>query len=459
MRSVKVLGLTLATALAMAFAGQAAGENVLRWASAGGVLTWDPHGSTTETPSLVGFRQVYESLNIIDADLRLRPGLATSWQLIDPTSWRFELRRGVSFHDGTPFSAADVVFSIERARAAGSDLAAYTTSIAAVRAIGDAAVEIATRHPDMLLPVNLRQVAILSKAWAERHGIAAARPFDKGAPPLDQANGTGPFMLDSHETGRRTVLVRNPDWWGSAEAAHNLDRIVWSIVPDPRERLALLLNGETDFVQDPPLEALSSIRSRPGLRLVETGELRVLLLGLNQGTPELLSGDIAGANPFKDKRVRQALYEAIDIEAIRDGVMAGLAIPTGITIPPGVNGYAPELDRRLSYDPQRAKALLAEAVTRRASASPSTVPTTATSTTRRSAGRWPRILVRSAYASRSTPSRRRSILPSCSSAGRTSTCSAISRRALIRRCTFASCITARPGGGAPPAMPTPRSMR
>jgi len=361
MRWVKVLQLALATALATAFAGQAGAENVLRWASAGGVLTWDPHGSTTETPSLVGFRQVYESLVTIDADLIPRPALAVAWHLIDPTSWRFELRRGVSFHDGTSFSAEDVVFSIERARSEGSDLAAYTSSIAAVQAVDDATVEVTTRHPDMLLPVNLRQVAILSKAWAERHGIATARPYAQGAPPLNRANGTGPFMLDSHETGRRTVLVRNPRWWGLAESPHNLDRIVWDIVPDPKERLALLLNGQTDFVQDPPLEALGSIRTRPGFKLAEAGELRVLLLGFNQGTAALHSGELEGANPFKDKRVRRALYHAIDIEAMREDVMAGLAIPTGITIPPGVNGYAPELDQRLAYDPARAKALLAAA--------------------------------------------------------------------------------------------------
>lgn len=136
--------------------------------------------------------------------------------------------------------------------------------------------------------------------------------------------------------------------------------VVWSIVPDPKERLALLLSGQTDFVQDSPLEALDSIRSRPGLKVAEAVELRVLLLGLNQGSPELHSGNIEGANPFEDKQVHQALYQGIDIEAIRDDVMAGLAIPAGITIPPGVNGYAPELDRRLPYDPQR-KALLAEA--------------------------------------------------------------------------------------------------
>jgi peptide/nickel transport system substrate-binding protein len=348
-------------ALVTASASQAAGENVLRWASAGGVLTWDPHGSTTETPSLVGFRQVYEALTIIDADLSLRPALATSWRLLNPTSWRFELQQGVSFHDGMPFAAEDAVFSIERARSEGSDLAAYTSSILAVMTVDDDTVEIATRHPDMLLPVHLRQVAMLSKTWAEKRGIAAVKPYAQGSPPLNQANGTGPFMLESHETGRRTVLVRNPQWWGSAESAHNLDRIVWSIVPDPKERLALLLSGQIDFIQDPPLEALGSIRSRPGLKLAETGELRVLLLGLNQGTPELHSGDVQGANPFRDKRVREALYRAIDMETIRSAVMAGLAIPTGITIPPGVNGYAPELDQRLPYDTTRAKALLAEA--------------------------------------------------------------------------------------------------
>ena len=360
MRPLRLLRLALAAALIAASASQAAGENVLRWASAGGVLTWDPHG-TTETPSLVGFRQVYEALTIIDADLSLRPALAESWQPLDATSWRFEVRQGVRFHDGTPVSAEDVVFSVLRASAEGSDLASYTSSIAGVKAIDDDTVEIATKRPDMLLPVNLRQVAILSKDWAEKSGIAAVRAYGQGAPPLSEANGTGPFMLESHETGRHTVLVRNPHWWGAAESPHNIDRIVWNVVPDPNERLALLLGGETDFVQDPPLEAFGSIRTRPGLKIAEAGELRVLLLGLNQGTAELRSGAIAAANPFKDKRVRAALYHAIDTEAIRDGVMAGLAMPTGITIPPGVNGYAPELDRRLPHDPARAKTLLAEA--------------------------------------------------------------------------------------------------
>jgi peptide/nickel transport system substrate-binding protein len=322
MRSVKVLQLALATMLAIACAGQAGAENALRWASAGGVLTWDPHGST-ETPSLVSFRQVYEGLTIIDTELSLRPALATSWQLVDPNSWRFELREGVTFHDGTPLSAEDVVFSLERARGKAMALASYTSSLATVRAVDRDTVEITTSHPDMLLPVNLRQVAILSKAWAERHGAAIARPYAQGGPPLDQANGTGPFTLDSHETGGRTLLVRNPHWWGAGEFPHNLDRIVWDIVSDPDERLALLLNGQTDFVQDPPLEALESIRSRPELKLAQTGELRVLLLGLNQGTAELHSGDIEGANPFKHKRVRQAFYQAIDIQAIRDEVMAG----------------------------------------------------------------------------------------------------------------------------------------
>ena len=174
MRSIKILRLTLAAALATASAGQAAAENVLRWASAGGVLTWDPHASTTETPSLVGFRQVYEGLTLIDADLSLRPALATSWRPVNPTTWRFQLRRGVSFHNGTPFSVGDAVFSIERARAEGSDLANYTSSIAAVVAVDNDTLEITTKHPDMILPVNLRQVAF-SRRCGPRD-IASAAP-------------------------------------------------------------------------------------------------------------------------------------------------------------------------------------------------------------------------------------------------------------------------------------------
>jgi ABC-type transport system substrate-binding protein len=163
MRSVNVVSLALASTLATTFVGQAASENVLRWASAGGVLTWDPH-VIDETPSLVGFRQVYESLATIDADLILRPALATSWQLLDPITWRFELREGVTFHDGAPLSAEDVVFSLERARGKATALASYTSSIAALKAVDDDTVEISTKRPDMLLPVN----SSLAGRWAER---------------------------------------------------------------------------------------------------------------------------------------------------------------------------------------------------------------------------------------------------------------------------------------------------
>jgi peptide/nickel transport system substrate-binding protein len=336
-------------------------ENVVRWASAGGVLTWDPH-VTTETPSLSGYRHVYETLTGVDPDLTFHPSLATAWKHVGPLTWEFELREGVTFHDGTPFTAADVVFSLKRAHDQPSALTSYTHSIAAARTVDEHKVEITTTHSDLLLPINLRNVAILSQVWAERHGVVAVtRYVDGQAPSLIAANGTGPFIPESYEPGRRTVLIRNPSWWGQYLYPHNIDRIEWTIVPDPMARLQALLDGATDFIQDPPLDALDRIRNTPSLELAETGELRVLLLGLNQGTPELHTSDIKGKNPFKDKRVRRAIYQAIDIEVIRDQVMHGVAIPTGMTITPGVNGYSPELDRRLSYDPNTAKKLLAEA--------------------------------------------------------------------------------------------------
>jgi peptide/nickel transport system substrate-binding protein len=358
MRPLHGLLVGLGLLLAVACAGPAAAENVLRWASAGGVLTWDPH-ATTETPSLVGFRQVYETLVTIDTDLTLQPGLAVAWRLVTPTTWRFDLREGVTFHDGTPLGAEDVVFSIDRARGEKSGLTSYTESIDEVAVAGRHEIEIRTKRPDLILPVNLRNIAIMSRAWAERRDLAKVVPHD--AHVVNQANGTGPFVLQAHEPNRRTALVRNPRWWGLAQYPHNIDQIVWTVMPDAEQRLEALLRGDIDFLQDPPLESLDRIRQRPGLRLAQTGELRVLLLGLNQGTAELHSSDVEGANPLKDRRVRQAIYQAIDIAAIRDEVMQGLAIPAGMTITPGVNGYATELDQRLAFDPRAAKSLLDQA--------------------------------------------------------------------------------------------------
>jgi peptide/nickel transport system substrate-binding protein len=156
-------------------------------------------------------------------------------------------------------------------------------------------------------------------------------------------------------------MTRNPEWWGLGQNPHNIDRIVHTVIKDPALRLQALLSGEVDFLSDPPLADLDQIERAPGLKLERTNEVRTMYLGLDQGSHELRSSDIEGRNPFADRRVRQAIYQAIDEETIVEEVMSGLAIPAGIIVQPGVNGYAPELDTRLPFDPDRAKALLTAA--------------------------------------------------------------------------------------------------
>ena len=177
----------------------------------------------------------------------------------------------------------------------------------------------------------------------------------------DHANGTGPFVLEAFEPGARTVLVKNADWWGLAKEAHNIDRVVFTAVADPAQRAAALVGDEIDFLHDPPFAELDRLARTPGVRLEQTMEFRTIFFGLDQGSPELRSSNVRGRNPFADLRVRQAVYRAIDIEAIRTGIMRGYAIPAGMIIQPGINGYAPEFDARPAYDPDAAKDLLAEA--------------------------------------------------------------------------------------------------
>ena len=276
-------------------------------------------------------------------------------------TWEFELRQGVRFHDGAPFTAEDVVFSIERGRS--EQYAGYFADISDVRGIDAHTVRITTRAPDALLPDRLRKLFIMSKAWAEQHGVTRAADFKSAEETYAtrHANGTGPFILEAFEPGGRVVTRRNPDWWGYEHYPVNIDRIEYTPIAAPEQRLAALLNREVDLLISPPFDTLDQIEGAPDLKLVQTTQLRSIWLGLDQGSPELRSSDVKGRNPFKDDRVRRAMYQAIDIEAIRDKVMQGWSVPAGMMIPPGVNGHAPDFEQRPPYDLVAARALLAEA--------------------------------------------------------------------------------------------------
>jgi peptide/nickel transport system substrate-binding protein len=363
--SLKRFGTLLGVGM-IVFAGVAAepagAENVLRWASATEPLTFDPHAAAHQ-PTFAAHIQVYERLVDFNSRYEIEPALAVAWKLIDATTWQFDLRPDVRFHDGTPFTSEDVVFSLKRAISKTSDFKEYVPSIAAAKAVDDHTVRITTKVPDPILPPQLSQIFIMSKRWATEHD--ALLPADYGDKTIAygerHANGTGPFKLVSFTPGAGTVLARNPDWWGLAQNPHNLDRIVHTVIKDPAERLQALLSGKVDFVSDPPLANLNQIERAPDLKLERTNELRTIFLGLDQGRRELRSSNIKGRNPFADRRVRQAVYQAIDEEAIRNSVMHGFAVPAGIIIQPGINGYARELDTRLPFDPDAARALLADA--------------------------------------------------------------------------------------------------
>ena len=291
-----------------------------------------------------------------------------AWRLVEPTTWEFELRPNVRFHDGTPITAKDVVFSIARAKAdlpggLPGPLAGRIESIAEARAVDDHTVHIETNYPDPQVWDKLRPIYVMSERWAEAHDASVPADVILGEEnhASRHANGTGPFILKEFEPNGRAVMVRNPDWWGTESYRHNIDRIEYTPIPDPEARLAALLRGDLDLLTDPPFSALDRIATTTGLKLAQALDLRTIWLCFDLSRAELRSSSIKGRNPFSDKRVRQAIYQAIDIEAIREDVMQGRAMPAGMLVSPGAIGYAPELDKRLPYDPEAAKALLAAA--------------------------------------------------------------------------------------------------
>ena len=353
----------VAAALAVA-AMPASAKNVLKWASQGDAITADPH-SANEAPTIAAALQVHDALVDRDQNMKLIAGLATEWGTLSgqPTVWKFKLRKGVKFHDGSPFTADDVIFSYRRAAQKSSDMKVYVASIKEMKKIDDHTIQFVTKGPNPILPSQLTAVAIMSKAWSTRNKVELPQNYRKQEESYAarHANGTGPFILKLREPGVRTILVRNKDWWGWQQAGGNIDEIVYTPVKNAATRVAALLSGQVDFILDPPFQDLGRIKRNPKLKLVRKAQIRTIFFGVDSGSKELRTSDVKGKNPFADRRVREAMYRAIDIEAIRRVVMKGFSVPAGIITPPGVNGHTPELDKRLAYDPDRAKDLLAEA--------------------------------------------------------------------------------------------------
>jgi peptide/nickel transport system substrate-binding protein len=345
---------------ALSAASLVASAQTIRIANQGDALSLDPH-SLNESLQLSVTANVYETLVGRNKDLSLAPLLATSWKQTSPNVWRFELRKGVVFHDGTPFTADDVVFSFARAQGDGSDMRATLSDIKAVRKVGDLAVEIETNGPFPILPDVISLTMIMSKKWCEEN--QATKPVDrrKGIENTAsfKANGTGPFRVRERQPNVRTVFTRNGTYWGKIDG--NAQEIIFTPIANPATRVAALVSGEVDVMEPVPVQDIARINAAPNARVITGPEMRTIFLGMDQKRDELQYSNIKGKNPFKDKRVRQAFYQAIDIVGIQKTVMRGASKPTGLLVGPGINGWTAEQDKRLPYDVDAAKKLLTEA--------------------------------------------------------------------------------------------------
>jgi peptide/nickel transport system substrate-binding protein len=349
----------LAALTASPMSASPAGAVTFRWANDGDVNAMDPV-TRQETVQLSFLANIYEPLVRRNRELGLDPALATSWEQTSPTVWRFHLRQGVKWQDGSPFSADDVVFTLKRTLAPNSSMRAPLSGVKEARKIDDMTVEFETFVPDPIFLQEQTNLLIMSKAWCEAHN--ATEPVTIGKDDnyaLHYAMGTGPFSQVSREPDRKTVLEKNPLWWDKPE--HNLDRVEFNVISSAPTRVAALLSGEVDMIYSVPPQDMARIKQTEGLKLLQTPELRTIFLGFNLSRDELPSSDVKGKNPLRDVRVRQAVQLAIDEPAIASRVMLGLGHPTAEMWGPGVNGYDAALDVRPKPDPAKAKQLLADA--------------------------------------------------------------------------------------------------
>jgi peptide/nickel transport system substrate-binding protein len=347
-------------AIAIAAMSFAASAVTLKVANQGDALAMDPH-SLNESLQLSIIGNVYEPLVSRDRNYKLTPALATDWKQTSPTVWRFNLRKGVTFHDGTPFTANDVIFSYERAKGDGSDMKSYVGQIKEVKKINDHAVDFILDAPFPILPELFTQWHMMSKTWCEtnqalkpvdrRKGIENAASF--------RANGTGPYRVRERQPSVRTSFSRNGSYWGKIDG--NVDEVIFTPIGNDATRVAALLSGEVDVMEPVPVQDVARLKSNAKLKVLQGPELRVIFLGMDQKRDELLFSNVKGKNPFKDKRVRQAFYQAIDIEGINKTVMRGASTPVALLLPPQVSGFMPDLAKRLPFDVEAAKKLIAEA--------------------------------------------------------------------------------------------------
>ncbi|MBY0336648.1 MAG: ABC transporter substrate-binding protein [Acetobacteraceae bacterium] len=340
----------------VALAGPAAAQNVTI-AVGGAFSSLDPHFHNL-TPNRALTQHLFDGLLEPDADLRPQPGLAHGFRPLDDNSWEFRLREGVRFHDGRPLTADDVAFTFARiphVTGSPSGYGFFTRPVREVVVVDAHTVRLVTNGPAPLIPALMSGFSIVGRAQAE--GLTTA-DFNSGR----AAIGTGPYRLVSYTAGDRAVFQRNEDWYGGRPA---WARVTYRFIGHDSARLAALKAGDVDLIDQVPTRDAAEVGRDARFTLFTKAGVRNIYLYLDQGrarTPHALDnqGRPLPENPLRDLRVRRALSLAINREGMVRQVMDGQAVPSGQLLPAGSIGHDPTL-RPDAFDPDRARALLAEA--------------------------------------------------------------------------------------------------
>ena len=343
-------------AAALLFIALGASGAELRIGLAADVTSVDPHHINIGSNNSVLWH-LYDALTHVNADARIVPGLALSWRALDGNTWEFKLRPNVRFHDGSPFGADDVIASINRARTmekSGGQFAGFTRAITAMQAVGPLTIRFKTAAPYALLPSDLNSIFIIAK----KSEAATTEEFNAGKAEA----GTGPFRLAAFKRGDRVELARNDAYWDGAPA---WDKVSLRILPGDGTRIAALLAGDVDMIENIPTTDAAKLKTNPKFRLVQKVSWRTIVFHLDQWRDQPpgvtgKDGKPLAKNPFRDVRVRQAISKAINRAAIVDRVMEGMAVPASNVVAPPVFGYAAAL-KPDALDIEGAKKLLSEA--------------------------------------------------------------------------------------------------
>jgi peptide/nickel transport system substrate-binding protein len=329
----------------------------------------DPHFHNL-TPNNSLLRHIFDRLIDQNENQVLVPGLAVSWRNLDDSSWEFKLRPGVRFTDGSEFTANDVIYSICRAprvENSPSSFAIYSRAITDMRAPDPLTLVVQTPGPYPLLPSELSTIAILSATANGAGPVTFDRQECKGVgtyPKTEAFNagsaaiGTGPFKLVRFTKGDRIVLERNDAYWGEKPA---WQRVIFRPVTSAGPRVAALLSGDVDLIENVPIQDLQRIKATSDYKVVQGLSARVIYLHFDyiDDTPPGVA-DTGGKNPFRDKRVREAISKAIDREAIVARILGGVAMPAGELLPPMMFGANKDA-KAPKVDVEGAKKLLAQA--------------------------------------------------------------------------------------------------